>query len=388
MGVEVTDLWARVPMWLLADGGVRSLPAPARVALYDLAMNGGSACCGDDPSAALDGLCAGAGEHLGVMLRRRVVVVDHGRLMLGGPTGAAVHPAPEASAAAPSAAGSPKPDERAAANRLGALWSKAACKGVDARVAWVDSPAGVAFLAREGLPREWAVARANHNGKVGANHANHAANPTPTMPTVGSQPDANPTPTAPLPPTPPLSENNEEERENQTRANNANHTPTQPANSANQPTPTSPTTPTPSAHGPATTATGRSLLDAFRDATGSRATLVGNMAEERGLADMLARLAPTAAEVTAMGAALGEVAAWWPPGKRGAPKHVTLRDLAGFRGADGSPEWGPLSALVAHVRAKAKPVDRKAALAAALLSADPWVSAAARAGHLLHEEEA
>lgn len=146
--------------------------------------------------------------------------------------------------------------------------------------------------------------------------------------------------------------------------------------------------PTPSSHGPATTATGRSLLDAFRDATGSRATLVGNMAEERGLADMLARLAPTAAEVTAMGAALGEVAAWWPQGKRPAPKHVTLRDLAGFRGKDGAPEWGPLSALVAHVRAKARPVDRKAALAAAMLSADPWVAAAARAGHLLHEEEA
>lgn len=146
--------------------------------------------------------------------------------------------------------------------------------------------------------------------------------------------------------------------------------------------------PTPSSHGPATTATGRSLLDAFRDATGSRATLVGNMAEERGLADMLARLAPTAAEVMAMGVALGEVAAWWPQGKRPAPKHVTLRDLAGFRGKDGSPEWGPLSALVAHVRAKSRPVDRKAALAAAMLSADPWVAAAARAGHLLHEEEA
>lgn len=82
------------------------------------------------------------------------------------------------------------------------------------------------------------------------------------------------------------------------------------------------------------------------------------MAEERGLADMLARLALTAAEVTAMGAALGEVAAWWPQGKRPAPKHVTLRDLAGFRGADGSPEWGPLSALVAHVRAEAQRAER------------------------------
>lgn len=110
----------------------------------------------------------------------------------------------------------------------------------------------------------------------------------------------------------------------------------------------------PSAHGPATTPTSRSLLDAFREAA-KNATLVGNMSEERGLADMLARLAPSAAEVVAMGAALGDAAAWWPPGKRAAPKHITLRDLAGWKGADGSPEWAPLSALVGHVRAKGAP---------------------------------
>ena len=111
--------------------------------------------------------------------------------------------------------------------------------------------------------------------------------------------------------------------------------------------------PTPSAHGPATTPTGRSLLDAFRDAAGSRATLVGNMSEERGLARMLDRLAPSTAEVQAMADALGSPAAWWPPGKRAAPKHVTLRDLAGWKEADGEPGWAPLSALIAHVRAKA-----------------------------------
>ncbi len=56
-----------------------------------------------------------------------------------------------------------------------------------------------------------------------------------------------------------------------------------------------------------------------------------------------------------MADALGSPAAWWPPGKRTAPKHVTLRDLAGWKGADGEPEWAPLSALVGHVRAKATP---------------------------------
>lgn len=111
--------------------------------------------------------------------------------------------------------------------------------------------------------------------------------------------------------------------------------------------------PPPSAHGPATTAAGRSLLDALRDATGNRATLIGNMSEERGLARVLDRLNPTATEVRAMGDALGSPASWWPPGKRTAPKHVTLRDLAGWKEADGEPGWAPLSALIAHVRAKA-----------------------------------
>ena len=134
--------------------------------------------------------------------------------------------------------------------------------------------------------------------------------------------------------------------------------------------------PTPSAHGPATTPTGRSMLDAFRDAAGGRATLVGNMSEERGLADMLARLAPSAAEVVAMGAALADSAAWWPPGKKAAPKHVTLRDLAGWKGADGSPEWAPLSALIAHIRAEAaararREAEERAAAEAAARRAPP-----------------
>ena len=107
-----------------------------------------------------------------------------------------------------------------------------------------------------------------------------------------------------------------------------------------------------SANGPSTTPQSRTLLDDLRTATGARATLVGTLAEERGLADMLARLSPTPDEVRAMGVALGASASWWPQGKTPAPKHVTLRALSGFRGADGQPEWGPLAGLVAHVRAK------------------------------------
>lgn len=134
--------------------------------------------------------------------------------------------------------------------------------------------------------------------------------------------------------------------------------------------------PTPSSHGPATTPTGRSLLDAFRDAAGSRATLVGNMSEERGLARMLDRLAPSTAEVQSMADALGSPASWWPPGKRAAPKHVTLRDLAGWKEADGEPGWAPLSALIAHIRAEAaararREAEERAAAEAAARRAPP-----------------
>jgi hypothetical protein len=75
-----------------------------------------------------------------------------------------------------------------------------------------------------------------------------------------------------------------------------------------------------------------------------------------------------------MADALGSPAAWWPPGKRTAPKHVTLRDLAGWKEADGEPGWAPLSALIAHVRAEAaartqREADERAAAEAAALRA-------------------
>lgn len=54
--------WMPVPLWLFLD--TRALPATARAALYDVAMNGGIARCGDDPRGALDALCDGAGAHL------------------------------------------------------------------------------------------------------------------------------------------------------------------------------------------------------------------------------------------------------------------------------------------------------------------------------------
>ena len=82
------------------------------------------------------------------------------------------------------------------------------------------------------------------------------------------------------------------------------------------------------------------------------ATLTGALAMEREANATLARITPPLSEyeIEDMGAALASPSAWWPPGKKSAPKHVTLRDLAGWRGDDGAHDWTPLVALVAHVR--------------------------------------
>lgn len=102
------------------------------------------------------------------------------------------------------------------------------------------------------------------------------------------------------------------------------------------------------------TATGthhRNALDDLRAASVGRATLTGTATLEQEFGAMLSRHALTADEVTRAGDAFNEPGAWWPKGKNPAPTHVTLNDLAGFRG-DAGYEWRPLAALVAHVRAR------------------------------------
>lgn len=100
-----------------------------------------------------------------------------------------------------------------------------------------------------------------------------------------------------------------------------------------------------------TTKTTPSILSGLQ-AAAKGATLTGALAMEREANATLARITPplSADEIEDMGAALANPSAWWPPGKKSAPKHVTLRDLAGWRGDDGAHDWTPLVALVAHVR--------------------------------------
>jgi hypothetical protein len=94
---------------------------------------------------------------------------------------------------------------------------------------------------------------------------------------------------------------------------------------------------------------------ALRDAVGGNATLTGASSIEVELSRLLERHALSADEIVRAGRAFEEPAAWWPKGKNPAPRHVTLNDLAGFRGDDGF-EWRALAALVAHVRTQKKPV--------------------------------
>lgn len=69
----------------------------------------------------------------------------------------------------------------------------------------------------------------------------------------------------------------------------------------------------------------------------------------------------TDAEIPAMGAALADASVWWPEKpKRKTPGPVSLKELEGYRDAAGSPEWGPLQALVGRARGQIKRAAREA----------------------------
>ncbi len=75
-------LWVRTPLWLLVDGGVRSLPPAAQLALVHIAATGGFTRCGDDARGALEALAAGAGASFERMIDRGVVEHEGGVLRL------------------------------------------------------------------------------------------------------------------------------------------------------------------------------------------------------------------------------------------------------------------------------------------------------------------
>ncbi len=164
-----TELFARIPLWLSLDGGVRALPAPARVALYDVAAAGGTIRCGAAPHSALEALCAGAGEHLDLLLDRGLVEIDGGRLSLVSPDGALW----EGRGSQSSTADAPRvltgPIEasarRAFTKALGARWSEKGLSTAEARLAWIDSAAGGEYLRTRGVDVETAREIASSAGQ-------------------------------------------------------------------------------------------------------------------------------------------------------------------------------------------------------------------------------
>lgn len=106
------------------------------------------------------------------------------------------------------------------------------------------------------------------------------------------------------------------------------------------------------------------LLAALQSAAAGRATLTGALAIEQEFGHLLERHRLTADEIERAAKAFEDPSAWWPRGKNPAPKHVTLNDLAGFRGDSGF-EWRAVSALVAHVRASKRTAPKPSPLPAA-----------------------
>lgn len=160
----MTELYARIPLWLVLDGGVRALPAPARVALFEVAAAGGVVRCGSDPAGTLDAICAGAAASLDRMVDELGVLgVDGGRLTLLAPDGG---PSTVGAARPTDAAAEPPPAAGPLA-RLKALFSKRGLKDAAARRAWLDSAEGRAHVARLGLAAADAERAADAAGRRG-----------------------------------------------------------------------------------------------------------------------------------------------------------------------------------------------------------------------------
>jgi hypothetical protein len=343
---QMTLLYAQVPLALLSNPRVRDLPPSAELTLFRLYLHA-TLCSSTRDTIPLPRGVAYAqavrslvGEHvdrIDALVSAGLVAYEADALRL-----TLTHSAPcaappsrvEAPVGAPTGgrersveASKEKPSDGAEAKRARsdrALF-KARDKGFWADIhpdttweAWIASPDGVAFIvSREakfpGYTR-WVTPQGN------AGNTPEVTRVTPS----GNAPS--------LPPHTPLSlPENKKNGDEEGNARDAGNTP--------RVTPRG-NTPTPS------------ILSGLQ-AAAKGATLTGALAMEREANATLARITPplSADEIEDMGAALANPSAWWPPGKKAAPKHITLRDLAGWRGDDGAHDWTPLMALVAHARA-------------------------------------
>jgi len=334
-------LYAQVPLALLSNPRVRDLPPSAELTLFRLYLHAALCSTTRDVIPLPRGVAYAhavrslVGEHIDRMdalVSAGLVVYEADALRLTLTTATPMNAPPsrvEDPAEAPAHIGKPSDSpaaERARNDRKKFKRRLSPFAHVAAGVvweAWIATAEGAAFVSERDSEfrgyRERAVPAAVPN-------AGTAPRYRPGTAPVPPQGTALPSHTLP-------SENTEEERGEE----GARGTAVPP-----------PGTGTSTAQGTAPTP---SILSGLQ-AAAKGATLTGALAVEREANATLARVTPplSADEIEEMGAALANPSAWWPASKNGPPKHVTLRDLAGWRGDDGAHEWAPLFALVAHAR--------------------------------------
>lgn len=331
-------LYAQVPLALLSNPRVRDLPPSAELTLYRLYLHAALCSTTRDTIPLPRGVAYAqavrtlVGEHvdrMDALITSGLVVYESDalRLTLTTATPAVASPSRvEAPAEAPPPTGKPSDGPEAQRARTDRALFKARAKGFWADIhpdttweAWIASPDGVAFVASRESKFPGYALRVTPLGNAG--NAPRVTRVTPP----GNAPPLSPQ----TPLSSPKNKKNEEGEGNAHAQGNAPRV-------------------TPSGNAPHT-----SILSGLQ-AAAKGATLTGALAMEREANATLARITPplTADEIADMGDALANPSAWWPPGKKSAPKHVTLRDLAGWRGGDGTHDWMPLMALVADVRAR------------------------------------
>lgn len=166
----MSPLWTPQPSAALATDLPLLLAAPEVQALVfrlGHTSRAGRVPVGDDPHRAVVAMCGGAAWAAGALdaaAEAGFVREEGGELVLawewpvvGGGSASAPSGAPSGASTPPAALRPRASDERAAERRLRALWSRYSLNTPEARVAWIDSPAGARALGREGRDRAWAV---------------------------------------------------------------------------------------------------------------------------------------------------------------------------------------------------------------------------------------
>ncbi len=361
----MTSFWAPVPLAVLDDPRVRALGEAEQLTLVRLYLTARGqdfvampAPRGGEAPAAVWRRVWGErmAAAIGVLVEERLVVAELEGLRLVIATGARA-PSSSMRPPAPSGEWQGKPSgspvavrargDRSLFERRMKQWSKVPEETT--WEAWLASPEGLEHCARRELsypgysawvtPHEQGHTPGSHPKVTPQGHAEVTPGSHPKITPQGHTPrDVSLNPSS-------KGEEREEREGSHPRVTPQGHAPGSHARV------------TPSGH-----ASPGNTLDALRTSAAGRATLSGAAALEVECAAVLARHGLTDEEMQRAGEAFGDPSAWWPKGKNPAPAHVTLNDLAGFRG-DAGFEWRALAALVAHVRAprRALPVRARSA---------------------------